>query len=131
MAGDGDPVTVEGKQTDYTFFPGEPLLVSHGSFRFLNKATRTANCVIASCNFVENDRVFPLTDFHVYAGDILIGRTVSIPPASDVDVRVTFPARQVHVGTRFRYAVQLEVDCEGGKHNVASHLSLTQEKPER
>jgi len=122
-------VIVMGKPADYAFFPGEALFVSRSSFVFTNKRPKTVACEIVSCSFIENDSAMLLDDFYVYAGDESLGHTVSLPPLSEMEVQVTFPFRPVHVGGRFRYAVQIDVVCDGRRHTATSNLDLTQERP--
>jgi len=120
---------VEGKQVDYTFLPGEPLVVSHAEYRLGNRSPNPATCSIASCQFIENGAEETLPVFHVYAGDRSLDRVVVIPPAADLDIRVTFPFREAHVGVRFTYAVRLTLECEDRWYAATSRLNIVQEKP--
>lgn len=121
---------VEGKQVEYNFFPGESLMVSHGEYRFGNQTPEVKACTIISCQFVENDAATPLDAFNVYAGDTLIEGAVNIPPASESDIRVTFPFREVWRGGRFEYGVRLRVECEGKQYDAISKLNIILEKPD-
>ncbi|MFL6211743.1 MAG: hypothetical protein ACJ74W_23045 [Pyrinomonadaceae bacterium] len=120
---------VEGEQVEYIFFPGDPLVVSHGQFRFKNESAGAKTCTINSCQFVENDAAVPLDVFHGYAGDTLIKGAVNVPPKSELSIRITFPFREVHVGVRFRYEVRVSVACEGKQYDATSKLNVILEKP--
>jgi len=117
---------VEGRQVDYIFFPGEPLVVSHGEYRFENKTSQVETCTINSCHFVENGVAVPLSVFYVYAGNTLLERVVSVAPASELEFRVTFPFREVNV--RGSYEVRLNVECQGKQYDAASKLNIIQER---
>ena len=119
---------VEGKQVDYIFFPGEPRMVSHAEYRFENRTLQTKTCTINSCHFIENDKATPLNVFYMYAGDLLLEKVITIPPTSDLNIRVTFAFREVYVGINFRYAVQLNLEYDGRQYDVISKLNIIQEK---
>jgi hypothetical protein len=121
-------LTVEGKEVEYIFFPGEPQQVSHGEFRFQNRSSEPAECQIKACSFGENDRLFPIDPFWVYDGDRSLGSRVTVPANSKVEIKVTFAARPVHVGPGSRYDVRLLVECQGKEYRAVSRLNLTQER---
>lgn len=121
-------VTVVGQPVDYRFFPGEALVVSHGEFRLENRAARSRTCRLLSCAFVDDGVTDLLPAFHVYAGDRSLPKVLTIPPATALDVRVTFAFRPVHVGIRFNYAVRLSLECEGHVFEASSVLHISQEQ---
>jgi len=119
---------IEGKLVDYTFLPGEPLVVSHGEYRIANETSLAQTCAILSCHFWDNDKVVPLGVFYVYVGDREFEKVITLPSKSELDIRVTFPYREVHVGINFRYGVQIYLECRDRQYNVTSKLNITQEK---
>jgi hypothetical protein len=119
---------VDGKHVDHIFLPGEPLVVSHAEYRLENRASHARVCNIESCHFIENGADIPLSVFHVYTGNLLLEEVVVIPPTSHLDIRVTFPSREVHVGVNFRYAVQLSLECDGRRYEATSKLNIIREK---
>jgi hypothetical protein len=126
--GQENNLIVEGKPVDYIFFPGEQPLVSHGEFRFENKTSKAKTCAIKACAFSENGALVPVESFWIYAGETLLEREVTLPATSELRFRVTFPAREVHVGSRFKYEVRLTVECQGKHYVAASKVNVTQEK---
>lgn len=119
---------IEGRQVDYIFFPGEPRVVSHAEYRFVNRTAQAKTCAVNSCYFIDNDKAIPLSVFYIYAGDLLLEKVITIPPASDLNIRVTFPFYKVSVGIKFRYAVQLNLECDSRQYDVISKLNIIQEK---
>ena len=128
LTGEHDLI-VEGRQVDQVFLPGEPLVVSHAEYRLENMASHATTCTIQSCHFIENGTTIPLGVFHIYAGDLLPEKVIVIPPKSDLNIRVTFPFHDVHVGVNFRYAVQLNLECGDRLYIATSRLNIIQEKP--
>lgn len=127
MIGENELI-VEGKQVDHIFFPGDPLMVSQAEYRFKNRSLQAKTCAINSCYFIDNDMAIPLSLFYIYAGDLLLEKVITIPPTSDLNIRVTFPFREVFVGINFRYGVQLNLECDGRQYEVISKLNIIQEK---
>lgn len=132
--GESSPLTkqsdfiVEGRPVEYVFFPGDALVVSHAEYRLENRALHARQCNVDSCQFMENGMAVPIGIFHVYAGESLVEKAITIPPASSLNVKITFPFREVHVGINFRYAVQLNLECDDRKYEAVSKLAVIQEK---
>jgi hypothetical protein len=126
---DNDALIVQGKEVEYIFFPGESPVVSHGEFRFENRASQPKSCLITACYFVENEREIPLDEFYLYSDDFALEKEFTIPPRSSLDIRVTFPFQDVHVGVRFRYGVHITCLCDGKQYDAFSQLNLIQELP--
>jgi hypothetical protein len=120
--------TVEGRPVEYVFFPGDPLVASRAEYRLVNTASGARACKPLSCHFVENGTAIPLATFYVYAGDALLEKGIVVPPAASLDITVTFPFREVHVGLNFRYAVRLTLECDARRYEATSTLTLVQEK---
>jgi len=127
MAGDND-LLVDGKQVDYIFFPGEPLVVSHGKYCFENRTSKIKVCTINSCHFLINENAVPIHVFSIYTGDRLIDKVLPIPPASRLEIRVTIPFTEVRIGFKFTYGVRLNLECDGIQYDVTSNLNIIQEK---
>src|SRR4051794_23196760 len=86
-------LAITGKRVTYTFFPGDPLFVSHGEFRVENRSSRVTTCVVTSCAFGEIGRVLSirLDDIYLYTDDRKLSKTLTIAPLEGLDFRVTFP----------------------------------------
>jgi len=117
-----------GQTVEYVFLPGEPVFVSHAEFKLTNPDLAPATCTVVSCEFVENGRAAPLDVVHLYTDDRSLGRVIGIPAASDLDLRVTFPFREAHIGPNFTYAVVLKLECGGRRFEATCRLNVTQEK---
>ena len=129
LTANNNALIVQGKEVEYIFFPGERPVVSHGEFRFENHASQQISCLMTACYFVENESEILLDEFHLYSEDSSLEKEFPIPPRSSLDIRVTFPFQDVHIGVRFKYGVHITCLCDGKEYDGFSEINLIQEMP--
>jgi hypothetical protein len=121
-------LVVVGKDVDNIFFPEETLFVSQAEYRFENRTRQIKTIIINSCYFMDNGKPTPVNVFHVYLGDLIIKKVFNVLPNSSLDIRITFPFREVNVGPKFKYGVQLNLECDGNRFSAISNLNIIKEE---
>lgn len=117
---------VEGLDVESSVFPGEAAYASSAEFRVRNNGP-AALVAITSVEFAANGRAFPITAWHVYAGDRELQGGIRIPSDSELLLRITFPFIEVHAGSTDSYRVTTMFSTGAEEYTAVSHLRFIQE----
>jgi hypothetical protein len=119
---------IKGEPVTYNFFPGENYGISHGEFSIVNPSQDIQNLKINECFFLDGNNKSKLENFFIYSGDSEFTNIISMPAASEIKIRITFPFHAINEKNKNTYGVEVIASHENNRLKAISEIKVEWEK---